>query len=105
MKGRKFLTLIIESVYSVDASTLMVASQEEEILWVLDLVGQEEADGLHGLLPSVYVVPQEQVVGVWWEGAILKQPQQVRVLAMDVAYKWTEGVVCWGVSEREEEVM
>ena len=63
----------------------MVAPEEEEVLWVLDLVGEQEADGLERLLPPVHVVAQEQVVGLWREPAVLEEAQQVRVLAVDVA--------------------
>jgi len=35
------LALVIETVDSVNAGALMVASQKEEILWVLDLVSQQ----------------------------------------------------------------
>jgi hypothetical protein len=34
------LTFIIKAVNSVDAGTLMIASEEEEILWIFDLVRQ-----------------------------------------------------------------
>jgi len=51
----------------------VVASEKEEVLRVLDLVGQQETDGLHGLLPSVNVVSQKQVVGTGGKGAALKQ--------------------------------
>ena len=79
------LTLIIESIYSVDACTFVVSSEEEEILGILDLVGQKEANGLHRLLPSVNIVPKEEVVGIWRESAILKQPEEVTVLAVDIS--------------------
>ena len=65
----------------------MVAPEEEEVLRVLDLVGQQQADGLQRLLPPVHVVPQEQVVGLGREPAVLEQAQQVRVLTVDVACK------------------
>lgn len=51
------LTLIIKAVDTVNGGTLVVAAQQEEVLWVFDLVGQKQADGLQGLLPSVHVVP------------------------------------------------
>ena len=41
----------------------MVTAQNEEILRVLDFIGEQQADGLQGLLSSVDVVTQEQVVG------------------------------------------
>ena len=66
----------------------MVSAEEEEILGVLDLVGQEKADGLQGLLASVHVVTQEEVVCLWREQSVLEQPEEVCILAVDVACKW-----------------
>ena len=57
------LTLVVESVDSVDAGTLVVSSEDEEVLGVLDLVGEQEADGLHGLLSTIDIVTEEEVVG------------------------------------------
>lgn len=34
-------TLIIETVYPVDSRTLMVSTEDEKVLWILDLVGEE----------------------------------------------------------------
>ena len=65
----------------------MVAPEEEEVLWVLDLVGEQQADGLQALLAPVHVVAQEEVVGLGREAAVLEQAEQVRVLAVDVACK------------------
>lgn len=64
----------------------MVPTEQEEVLWVLDLIGQQQADGLQRLLAPVHVVAQEQVVALWREAAILEQPQKVIVLAMDVTW-------------------
>lgn len=38
------LALVVEAVYSVDTGALVVASQQEEVLGVLDLVGEQQAD-------------------------------------------------------------
>lgn len=38
------LALIVEAVNTVDGSTLMVAAQNEEVLGILDLVGQQQTD-------------------------------------------------------------
>ena len=38
-------TFVVEAVYAIDRGTLVVPSQEEEVLGVLDLVGEEKADG------------------------------------------------------------
>ena len=40
------LTLIVETVDAVDAGALVVAAKDEEVLGVLDLVREEQADGL-----------------------------------------------------------
>lgn len=64
----------------------MVSSQQKEVFWVFDLVSQQQADGLQGLLAPVNIVPQEQVVALWWEAPILKQPQQIVVLPMNVTW-------------------
>lgn len=39
------LALIVEAIDTVYRCTLVVASKDKEILWILDLVGEEEADG------------------------------------------------------------
>lgn len=44
--GMKPLTLIIEAVDAVDAGTLVVPTEQEEVLGVLDLIGQQQADSL-----------------------------------------------------------
>ena len=50
------LALIVETVDTVDRGALVVTSQDEEVLRVLDFVGQEQADCLQGLFSSVNVV-------------------------------------------------
>jgi hypothetical protein len=79
------LALVIEAIDSVDGSTLVVATEDEEVLGVLDLVCQQQADGLEGLLATVDVVAEEEVVGLGGEAAVLEESQQVVVLAVDVA--------------------
>jgi hypothetical protein len=79
------LALVVEPVYAVDRCALMVATQQEEVLRVLNLVGEEEADGLEGLLATVNVVSEEEVVGIGRESAVLEESQKIVVLAMDIA--------------------
>lgn len=66
------LTLIVEAVDAIDGGTLVVPPEQEEVFWVFDLVGEQQADGLQRLLSSVYVISQEQVVCLWREAAILE---------------------------------
>ncbi len=53
------LTFVVKSVDAVDAGTLVVASKQEEVLRVLDLISEQQADGLERLLSPVDVVAQE----------------------------------------------
>lgn len=85
------LTLVIETVDAVDAGTFVVATQQEEVLGVLDLVGQQQADGLQRLFAPVHVVTQEQVVALGGKAPVLKEPQQVVVLPVDVTCKRIAG--------------
>ena len=58
----------------------MVASQQKEIIFILDLVCKQEADRLKRLLPSVHIAPKEEVLCIRWETSILKDSQQVCIL-------------------------
>jgi len=77
--------LVVEPVDTVDRGALVVASQQEEVLWVLYLVCEQQTHRLQRLLPTVHVVAQEQVVRVWGEPAVFEQSQQIEELAMHVA--------------------
>lgn len=63
----------------------MIATQNEEVLGILDLVCQEKADGLERLFATVDVVTKEQVVRLWGETAVFEQTEEVIVLTVDVA--------------------
>ena len=62
----------------------MIAAQEEKVLRVLDLVGQQKTDGLQRLLATIDVVAQKEVIRFGWEATVLKEPQQVGILSVDV---------------------
>uniref|UniRef100_A0A1I8JA28 TOG domain-containing protein n=1 Tax=Macrostomum lignano TaxID=282301 RepID=A0A1I8JA28_9PLAT len=74
----------VEAVDPVDTRALVVSAQQEEVLRVLDLVGQQQADGLQRLLAAVHVVAEEKVVALRGEAAVLEQAQQIVVLAVNV---------------------
>lgn len=86
------LTLVVEAIDAVDAGALVVAAQEEEVLGVFDLVGEQEADGLQRLLAPVHIVAQEQVVTLRGEAPVLKKPQQVVVLPVNVTWSGVDRV-------------
>ena len=78
------LAFVVETVDSVDRGALVVTAEDKEVFRVFDLVGQEQADGLEGLLSTVDVVTKEEVVCLWWEAAILEKTEKVVILAMDI---------------------
>lgn len=78
------LALIVEAVDTVDGGALVVSSQDEEVLGVLNLVCQQQADGLKRLLTSVDVVTEKEVVGLRREATVLEKTQQVIVLTVDI---------------------
>jgi len=53
------LALVVEAINAVDGGTLVITTEDEEILWVFDLVCQQEADGLKRLLASIDIVSEK----------------------------------------------
>lgn len=78
------LTLIIKAIDAIDGGTLVIPSQQEEVLGVFDLVRQQQTDGFQRLFAAVHVVAQEQVVALRWVSSILKEPEQIIVLPVDI---------------------
>lgn len=78
------LALVVETVDTVDGGALVVSTQNEEVLGVLDLVGKEKANGLKRLLATVDVVTKEKVVGLGRETAVFEETEEVIVLAVDI---------------------
>jgi hypothetical protein len=64
----------------------VVAPKDEEILRILDLVCQKQANSLKGLLASVYVVAKEEIIGLRWEAAVFEQAEQIVVLPVNVTF-------------------
>lgn len=79
------LALVVEAVDAIYGGALVVASQQEEILRILDLVGEQETDRFEGLFATIDVVAEEKVVGFGREASVLEQTQEVVVLTVDVA--------------------
>jgi hypothetical protein len=63
----------------------MIPPQQKEILRIPDLIGQQQTYTLNGLLATIHIIAQKQIVGGWGQPPILKDPQQVAVLAVNVA--------------------
>jgi hypothetical protein len=56
------LTLVVEAIDAIDRGSLMIATQEKEILWVFNLVSKKKAYRLYRLLASIDIVSKEEVV-------------------------------------------
>jgi hypothetical protein len=78
------LALIVKAIDTVDGGTLVVTTQNEEVLGVLDLVCEEQADSLERLLTTVDVVTEEKIVGLWGETTVFKQTEEIVVLTVDI---------------------
>lgn len=78
------LALVVKAIDTVDRCALVVTAEDEEVLWVLDLVCEEKADSLERLLSSVNVVAKEEVVGLRWETTVLKESEEIVVLAVNI---------------------
>lgn len=81
------LTFVIEPIYTIDASTFVIATQQEKILRIFDLVGKKQANCLQRLFASVNIIAKEQVVGFGWKSTILEQTKQVGILTVYVSCK------------------
>jgi hypothetical protein len=57
--GACVLTFIIETVNSVDRGALVVAAEDEEILWIFYLERQQQAYSLQALLSTVNIIAEK----------------------------------------------
>ena len=78
------LAAVIKPVCSVDRFALVITAQKEKILGVFYLKRKQQADSCDRKMPSVHIVPQEKVVGVWWVTATVEMVQEVLKLAVNV---------------------
>ena len=62
----------------------MISAQDEENLGIFDLEREEQTNRLETLPAAVNVVAKKQIIGVRGESSVLKQPQDVVVLAVNV---------------------
>lgn len=68
------LALVVEAVDPVDRGALVVAAKKEEVLWVLDLVGEQQADRLKALLPWSTGAEDCEVGSERWIESLLHSP-------------------------------
>lgn len=63
----------------------MVAAQQSDAVFVLDLEDKHIEEGLDAVEAPVHIVAHKKVVGVWWLAGDLEQLQKVWELTVDVA--------------------
>jgi hypothetical protein len=78
-------TLVVEPIDLCDLPAFVVSSQQRQPTRILDFETKKEADGLHGIKPSVHVITQKQIVGKRQIASDFKKLNQIVKLAMDVA--------------------
>ena len=69
------LTFVVETVYAIDARALVVAAQQEEILGILDLKGEEKTNCFERLLAPIDVIAEKEIVRFGRKAAVLEQSQ------------------------------
>mmetsp|Transcript_61100 Transcript_61100/g.169408 ORF Transcript_61100/g.169408 Transcript_61100/m.169408 type:complete len:231 (+) Transcript_61100:521-1213(+) len=77
--------LVEEAVNLRDLAALVVATEQSDALLVADLVQEHQGHCLHRVIAAVHVIAKEKVIALRRKAPKLKHPQQVVVLAMDVA--------------------
>lgn len=85
LDGEPPLAFIVETVNSVDAGTLVVSAEDEKVFRIFDLVSEEEGNGLQRLTATIDIVSQEEIVGLRGETAVLKEPQKIIILTMNIS--------------------
>lgn len=69
------LALVVEAINSVDGCAFVIATENEKVLGVFDLVCEQKADCLKGLLASIDVISEEEVISFRRETAVFKKTQ------------------------------
>lgn len=88
------LAFIIEPIYTIDRCTLVIPTQDEEILWILDLVCEKQANSFKRLFASINVVSKEEVICFGWKSSVFKEAEKVVILAMNIPTDLQRVVQC-----------
>ena len=80
------LALIIEAVHPIDRLALVIASQQEEVVWELDLERQHQANSLNALFPTIDVISDEKVLLVAVRvPSNVEESEQIEVLSVYIS--------------------
>lgn len=78
------LALVKEPISHRHARALMISSQDEEIVRVLDFEREHQAKDFNVLPPSIDIVAQKKIIALGWEPPMPKKSQEVVKLTMDI---------------------
>lgn len=78
------ITLNFEIEESSHGSTLMIPSKEVYIIGIIDLQDQEKGDNFNTELATINIVPEKEVVFIWYSTKSLEDIQEIKVLTMDI---------------------
>lgn len=76
---------VVEAIDSVDGGTFVVSTKDEEVFWILDLVGKKQAYRFERLFASVDIVSQKEVICLRGKPTVFEQSQEIVILSMNVA--------------------
>lgn len=79
------LALVVEPIEVVQAGALVVAAQQEKILRIPRLQGQQQGQRFDGLLAPVHIVAEEQIVRLWRISIRFEVAQHILELSVNVA--------------------
>jgi hypothetical protein len=71
----RILTFIVETIYTIYAGIFVISTKDKEVLWIFNLVWQQQTYSFKWLFASVNIIAQKQIVCFWWEASIFKKPQ------------------------------
>jgi len=88
-------TLVVKTIDLSNLPRFVVPSQDGDSVWMPHFEGNEERYGLHRVIPSIYIVPHEEVVRIRTLTPDPEQFRQVIELAMNITTDshWTFHVV------------
>jgi hypothetical protein len=79
------LALVIKAINAVDLPALVISTQQEKVLFVLQLVGKQQNNRLEALFAAVNVITKEEIVCIGRESSIFEQSEKINELSMHIA--------------------
>jgi hypothetical protein len=78
-------TFIVKSIYTINTGTLMVSSEQEEVLRVFDFISKHQAYCFKALFSTIHIISQKKIVSIGGKSSIFKESKQVEILSMNVS--------------------